>query len=365
MSAYEACIDPPSDVWDQFVMAHARAHFLQLSTWGRFKSRFGWDDQRVGLLDESGRLLAGAQILYRRLPLGLGRLAYVPFGPLVDWHDTAQTQALFALIDRVARQRGTVFLKLEPGYEVPLEHLQAQRFRPSPQTVQPPRTLILDIGGHDGAGNPIDEAAVLKQMNQSTRRNIRKSEKFGVHVRIGDQQDMGSFNHLLHETAERQEFGVHTPEYYEYIRENIIASDQPPQGALLIASFVDEDTGQRHDLSGVIVFACAKQSWYLYGASNDLERHRMASFAVQWAAIQWARAQGALTYDMYGVPDCSLEELERRFAERSDGLWSIYRFKRGWGGRVVRTVGAWDRVYNPLLYWGYRLYLRWRREMPG
>lgn len=81
----------------------------------------------------------------------------------------------------------------------------------------------------------------------------------------------------------------------------------------------------------------------------------MASYGVQWAGIQWARAQGAGTYDMYGVPDADPETLEAHFTERSDGLWGVYRFKRGWGGDVVRSAGAWDRAYNRLVYAAYRL----------
>ncbi len=80
----------------------------------------------------------------------------------------------------------------------------------------------------------------------------------------------------------------------------------------------------------------------------------MASYGVQWAGIQWAKAQGAVSYDMYGVPDADPETLEAQFTERSDGLWGVYRFKRGWGGDVIRSVGAWDRVYNRLVYAAYR-----------
>jgi len=80
----------------------------------------------------------------------------------------------------------------------------------------------------------------------------------------------------------------------------------------------------------------------------------MASYGVQWAGMQWAKARGARCYDMVGVPDADVETLEARFAERSDGLWGVYRFKRGWGGTVVRGAGAWDRVYNRLIYALYR-----------
>jgi peptidoglycan pentaglycine glycine transferase (the first glycine) len=53
--------------------------------------------------------------------------------------------------------------------------------------------------------------------------------------------------------------------------------------------------------------------------------------------------------------------LEANFTRRSDGLWGVYRFKRGFGGRVVRSVGAWDYVYSPLLYWLAAKALAWRK----
>jgi lipid II:glycine glycyltransferase (peptidoglycan interpeptide bridge formation enzyme) len=61
-------------------------------------------------------------------------------------------------------------------------------------------------------------------------------------------------------------------------------------------------------------------------------------------------------YDLWGVPDEDENTLESQFESRQDGLWGVYRFKRGFGGRILRAAPALDKVYNPLLY---RLYL-WR-----
>ncbi|MGC8856273.1 MAG: peptidoglycan bridge formation glycyltransferase FemA/FemB family protein, partial [Anaerolineae bacterium] len=49
-------------------------------------------------------------------------------------------------------------------------------------------------------------------------------------------------------------------------------------------------------------------------------------------------------YDLWGAPD--------EFAE-SDRMWGVFRFKEGFGGQVVRTLGAWD--YVPVRLW-YQLY---------
>ena len=65
--------------------------------------------------------------------------------------------------------------------------------------------------------------------------------------------------------------------------------------------------------------------------------------------------QGKPAFYFHGTPG---SRLEAEFTERRDGLWPIYRAKRGYGGRIQRTVGAADRVYNQRLY---RLY-KWRRS---
>ena len=64
--------------------------------------------------------------------------------------------------------------------------------------------------------------------------------------------------------------------------------------------------------------------------SNE-ERNRMPTYAIQWAAIQWAKSQGCTQYDLWGLPDEDAETMEAEFKNRSDGLWGVYRFKRGFG----------------------------------
>jgi lipid II:glycine glycyltransferase (peptidoglycan interpeptide bridge formation enzyme) len=65
----------------------------------------------------------------------------------------------------------------------------------------------------------------------------------------------------------------------------------------------------------------------------------------------WARQRGCKSYDMWGVPDEDEATLEANFETRSDGLWGVYRFKRGFGGQVVRHIGAWVSVFSPLRWW--------------
>ncbi|NLF00627.1 MAG: aminoacyltransferase, partial [Anaerolineales bacterium] len=195
--------------WDSWVAAHPSAHILQASAWGDLKTRFGWAAQRVGLARGNG-LVAGAQVLFRRLPAGLGRLAYIPRGPLVDWNDEALTARLFDAVSVEARAGGAIALMVEPELPddpVQCERMQALGFRAAPVTIQPPRTIVVDIAG--------DEQAVLANMKSKARYNIRLAERKGVTVRPASEADLPAFHDLMATTGERDAFGVHAPAYYE------------------------------------------------------------------------------------------------------------------------------------------------------
>lgn len=331
--------------WDAFVAAHPRGSILQTTNWARLKSRFGWSSRRVWMRRD-GRLVAGAQVLFRSVALGIVKLGYIPHGPLVDWHDAEQVEVLFNHIDHAAYERGAGMLKLEPRIwqdEMRIEEWTALYGRhgcvPSPDTIQPPRTVIIDL-------TPAEDE-LLARMKQKTRYNIRLAEKKGVTVREGTADDLPAFIRLMQITGRRDQFGIHDPAYYRTAYELFA----PRDAALWLAEF------EGRPLAGVMVFASGRSAAYLYGASSDEERQRMPAYAAQWAAIRWAKVRGCTTYDMWGIPDAGEEELEANFTERQDGLWPVYRFKRGFGGEIRRTVGAADRVYNPMLH---RLYA-WQR----
>jgi len=329
-------VDPAA--WDRFVNA-SQGHILQTSTWGELKSGFGWDHEIV-MVDGANGIVSGAMILFRRVPLRLGVIAYVPRGPIVDWADEAAVKTLFAAIDYVAKDRRAALLKIEPDVEDTTKARQQMRdlgFRPSPQTVQPPRTIMLDITG--------TEEQILARMNQGTRRKIRTAEKRDVTVRRGEGADLASFSTLSEQTGERDGFNVHSPEYFRAVFDLFAAR----YGALFMASL------DQRDLAGLMVLAIGRRAWYLYGASSNEERERMPNYALQWHAMQWARSKGCTQYDLWGIPDEDEAVLETQFQERHDGLWGVYGFKRGFGGRVYRSLGAWDRVYNPAIYTAYRL----------
>lgn len=342
----ERIITPTDSQWAAFVAAQPRAHVLQQPEWGTLKAAYGWGVERIAMAD-GDQIVAGAQLLFRALPFHLGTMAYLPMGGFVTRDDL--WQPLWNAVDACAKRHHAAFLKWEPGFywhEQPPDFARFG-FQSSPQTVQPPNTILIDITG--------SEDAILARMNQGTRRKIRQSQKNDVRYYEGTRADVAKFNGMMQTTGSRNAFGVHAPDYYELAYDLFVKRNEvEPHAALILAEHEGDS------LAGIMVFALGKTAWYLYGASSNEKRNLMAAYGVQWKAIQWAKARGCTVYDLWGIPDADETTLEAQFETRSDGLWGVYGFKRGWGGEVVRSAGAWDKIYNPFIYKLYQLALRYR-----
>jgi peptidoglycan pentaglycine glycine transferase (the first glycine) len=328
--------------WEAYLRQKPNPHLLQTPEWGSLKSAFGWEPIRViadGL---------GVQILVRRITFGL-TLAYIP-KPCLASQVEAYSQALWVEVDAACRRRGAIFCLVEPDQWDQADQAEPGSTGPMPadprvkfvlgRGIQPRRTMVVDLGA------PEDQ--ILARMKPKCRYNIRLAEKKGVSVEPWD--DLDEFHRMMEQTGSRDAFGVHSRQYYRRAFDEF-----HPQGdcELLVARHA------RRPLAALMVFARGNRAWYLYGGSTDLERERMPNYLLQWEAMRWARRRGCTEYDLWGVPDADLESLESEFAKRSDGLWGVYRFKRGFGGELRRAIPAGVRVYRPLLH---SLYARMARR---
>jgi peptidoglycan pentaglycine glycine transferase (the first glycine) len=314
--------------WDAFLSGYPNAHILQTSAWGELKAAFGWSPARLA----QGQ--TGAQVLFRRLPLRVN-LAYIPRGPVgPEWN------ILLPALDNLCHEKRCVFVKVEPDeWESPGEPTSSPHgFQPGGQTIQPRRTLIIDLAG--------DEQALLMRMKQKTRYNIRLAQKKGIVVRPSS--DLELFYRLMEKTGQRDRFGVHSLDYYRHAYELFSLRGECE---LLLAEL------QGQPLAALMVFTHGLRAWYFYGASSEEHREAMPTYLLQWEAMRWARERGCREYDLWGVPDADEATLEANFEQRKDGLWGVYRFKRGFGGQLCRSSGPWDRVYNPVLYAFYRFWI--------
>src|SRR5258706_5412636 len=175
---------------------------------------------------------------------------------------------------------------------------------------------------------------MLARMKQKTRYNIRLAEKRGVTLRVGTKDNLPMLYKMYAETSVRDGFVIRDEGYYQTVW-NLFMNSSEPICEPLIAEVDNEP------VAAIFVFYFAGRAYYVYGMSRNAHREKMATYLLQWEAMKRARAKGCSIYDLWGAPDVF---------DESDSMWGVYRFKEGLGGKVVRTLGAWDFAPNPLWY---------------
>ena len=303
------------------------ANVLQSPEWGAVKRASGWESECVAVL-EGGATIAGAQVLFNATPLGT--MAYVPRGPIADLSDRLVTDQLMTAIVARARERGAIGLRVEPNQpDTAVLQSFVHRWNLQPtRPVQPRSTLMIDMSG--------DPSAVWDRLSARTRYNVRLAGRRGVQVLEGEEQDLPLFHAMLCGTGRRAGFAVHSLEYFEAIWR---AFGRQGLARLLFA---------RHEgklLSAGLDLVWGTTAYHLYAASAEDGREHKPNELVQWELIRRAHCEGAREYDLWGIPDEIGAAAERGQPEPeagTGGLWGVYGFKRGFGGKVVRYAGAFD-----------------------
>jgi lipid II:glycine glycyltransferase (peptidoglycan interpeptide bridge formation enzyme) len=364
--------------------------FLQSAFWGRFKEGFGWKARHfiaetAAAPGQAGLAPCGLLVMERSLYPGL-RFAYVPHGPASDFAQEGRDAWLAGLASALKPllPASTLFLRFDPpwyeaeavsdnarpdeagayegapagpsGGEPPAaaasvggagapvaavpRPVLAKPFRHAAADIQPPDTVLLDLSQ--------GEADILEGMKPKWRYNIRLAEKKGVTVSearaSGDWQPaLAKFYELYRETSERDHIALHPESYYRALFE--LAAREGQGGPRFPDLRVWTASHEGEALACIITIFWGSQAVYLYGASSNEKRNLMPAYALQWAAIKAARESGCSEYDFYGIPPTD---------DPGHPMAGLYRFKTGFGGKIVHRAGSWDYPLRPAAYSAFR-----------
>ncbi len=283
--------------WNQFVIEHGpqSGSFLQSWGWGQFQASLGKEIKRT----------EHAQLIRHELGLGM-HYWYVGRGAMVKAPDDA------------------VFLRFDLASER-MQHSTPDPIRSAAHFVQPPTTLLLDLMK--------SEEQLLAQMHEKTRYNIRVGERHGIVVDTGTIEE---FLTLMHETSARDKFRAHPDAYYR----KMLGDHGDPD----LKIFLRVARAEGKPLAAAIVCDFGDRRTYLHGASRYEDRAMMAPYVLQWELIKEAKAKGMRAYDFWGIASSESSH---------DPLFGVTRFKRGFGGEVLRYPSTIDLILKP---WHYRAY---------
>lgn len=223
----------------KFADKHPQITFHQTEEWANLKKTNGWDSYYLGLKDDK-KIVAGALILSKTLPVIKKKMFYSPRGFLIDYNDKKLLGTFTKEIKEFAKKEGAIFIKIDPYVEYQ-EHdnngnivedgynnKQAQKnlvdlgykffgFNLMQDTLQPRWMHVIEINGRN-------EEEVQKDMESKTRQILRKNEKSCIKTREIERSELPIFKEIMEHTGDRRDFVDRPLSYYEAMWDNLYDS---------------------------------------------------------------------------------------------------------------------------------------------
>ncbi len=276
-------------------------------------------------------------------------IAYVPYGPEIEPSEENQGYFLEQLSETLRHflPKNCIMIRYDLSWEslwakeedcydihgnwigVPEKRIQELRFnfntehwnlRKANTDILPSNTIFMDLKQ--------DEDHLLGMMKPKTRYNINLSGRKGVKVKSLGLESLDIWYELYRQTAKRNNFFLHDINYFRIVLSARANDTQSPADVYLLLAEVDE-----LPLAAMFLVVSKNRGTYLYGASATENRNYMATYALQWKAMQLAKEKGCTEYDFFGISPQ---------ADPSHPMYGLFRFKSGFGGQIYHRMGCWD-----------------------
>lgn len=195
-----------------------------------------------------------------------------------------------------------------------------RNLRKANTNILPANTIVLDLTQK--------ESDLLQRMKPKTRYNIKLALRKGVEVRSMGIEGLKIWYDLYHETALRNGLFINDYLYFETMFASKMEGEDNEVKVQLLVAYYDGIP-----LSAMFLVLSSYRATYLYGASSSQMRNVMSTYALQWKAIQIAKANNCFEYDMFGIAPSP---------NPSHPMYGLYKFKQGFGGEIYHQLGCWD-----------------------
>ena len=205
--------------------------FHQTEEWANLKKVNNWDAHYIGLEDDNKKIVAGALLLSKTLPIIKKKMFYSPRGFLIDYNDKDLLKEFTKEIKKYAKKENAIFIKIDPFVEYQehdnngdivkngynnkdaVENLKSLGykffgFNLMQDTLQPRWMHVIETKDRN-----LDD--VMKDMESKTRQILRKNEKCGITTREITRDELPIFKDIMKHTSDRREFVDRPLSYYE------------------------------------------------------------------------------------------------------------------------------------------------------
>jgi lipid II:glycine glycyltransferase (peptidoglycan interpeptide bridge formation enzyme) len=307
--------------WDRFIKENSNS-FLQSFDWGDFQEKVGKKCIRLQLKKEN-EILVQVQIIKEKA--FFSNYFYIPYGPVfakdtsTDLRKIAM-EAIFAEISKIHAKENCIFLRIEPLSKI--DNLVADKVFAPYRRFQPQKTLAL--------GLEQTEEELFRSFSRTTKYNIRLAQRKGVKIQK-QKESLTDFYNLMSKTKDRQDFGIHSENYYKGI---LGLNGDFIKTELFFAEYEDKK------INATLMVYFGDTAITLHAGSDYNFRQIKGANLLEWEIILDARKKGFKKIDFWGIDD-----------KKWPGLTA---FKKGFGGQEIDYPEGIDIAFNGFLYYFYK-----------
>ena len=383
--------------------------YLQSSNIAEFRKKQGWKAEYVGV-KENKKVLAATLLLSKKRHLK--KEFYTLRGPQLDYSNKPLLSFFMTELKKYAKNNGGYFLRIDPYIEMKsldkdgqetnafdntyiIKNLKELGFtevksKQMTDTVQAKFMYVIDLEGS------LDE--VMSEMDSKTRQMIRKNEKQGVVIRVGDENDVELFEDIMNQTSQRRKFNDRGLAFYKnmydaLIKDNMISlvfaeldinlarenlkseqkeidlarkdreekrklgkcnekkakqKEAEEEKALERISKketelaeLEEKYGSKITLGGILYILYGDEVASLFGGCYEEFKEYQCFYTIHYEMIKYAIENKYKRYNFYAINNT---------LDKNDSQYGIYQFKRGFGGHVIEFIGEFILPVDKPLY---------------
>lgn len=302
------------------------SHIVQSWEWGEFRKKLGIPLYRFGLFESDSPQEVFSLSLHK-IPLLSKNIGYLPKGPF-------PSADLAAALATLGKDLNCAAIKLEPNLlsGVTLPQKIDQKFRPSSKDVFAKYNYLIDLSQ--------TENQLLSNMHPKSRYNIKVAQKHKVWVEERtDDLAFEIYLKLYFDTVSRQKYFGHNKIFHTVAFKTL---RDAKMARILIAFYTPPGSADKLPLSAWMIYNFHDTLYYPYGGSSPEYRNVMATNLVAWEAIKLGKRLKLKTFDLWGAlpPETSTSHPWQGF----------HNFKAKLGGKLVSNLGAYDLIFDPLIF---------------
>ncbi|TDM04201.1 aminoacyltransferase [Macrococcus carouselicus] len=349
---------------------------------------------------ENGKVIAAS--LFSKIPTFGSYMYYSNRGPVLDTTNTALIRFYFQSLDKYLKQHQCLSVKIDPYW---IYRTYDKDVNPKTEGNDELVQLMQSLGYvHGGFTTGYSHTQVrwmsvlylenetpqtlMKQFDSQRKRNIKKAQKFGVKVRLLQEEEIDIFLSLYRETEERTGFIARDDDYFRRFKrhygskaimplayidldehiadltaeqldlesrhDKMMLTDNKSDKQLKKLSELDEQLkklqqnildmnelkktdGNILNLASGMFFENNFEINYFSGGSSNKYSQFMGPYAMHWFMINYCFEHHFNRYNFYGVSG--------DFTENGED-YGVYRFKRGFNAQIEELVGDFTKTIN-------------------